>query len=297
MYRFYFFTHRRVDGRMKLFPLRGQTTYANHGSTSAPEIPVDTNIEVQMTLSDRNLVCSYANQEGEVVFGVKMEGSSRRQVRLMAYTDRNRIYYKASGIVPLLSAGNNEIETDPNAYNTNRDGVHVHPNEEMIREFHAYMRRVGAEGDPEATPASSTQEPSDDEFPVVTAGRMLKVQNIGNHLADNCTLRDRTKFVKYSISLLLDLMAMGGVHFTYNKQNGDARQAFGTLREDIIREINPEAFNDARGRDGSSNDDGAHVVYFDIQKRAWRSFCTEDFVVLVPRRISMQDCLSLAAGE
>ncbi len=232
--------------------------------------------------------------EGDVVFGVKMEGSSRRQVRLMAYTDRGRTYYKASGIVPLLDAGNEEIETDPNAYRTNREGTRIYPNEEMIREFHAYMRRIGAERGPEA--ASAPAEP-DDEFPVVTAGRMHKVQNIGNHLLDTCSRGDRVHFIKYSISLLLDLMAMGGVRFTYNKQNGDERQAFGTLREDVIREVNPNAFDNARGREESSNDDGAHVVYFDLQKRDWRSFCTEDFVALVTTRIPKRECLSLAANN
>ena len=92
-------------------------------------------------------------------------------------------------------------------------------------------------------------------------------------------------------------MAMGGVRFTYNKQNGDERQAFGTLREDVIREVNPNAFDNARGREESSNDDGAHVVYFDLQKRDWRSFCTEDFVALVTTRIPKRECLSLAANN
>lgn len=307
MIRYYFFSNRRVDGRMKLFPLPGQTTYANHGSTAAPEVPVDVETEVQMNILDRALVCSYHDA---TVFGVRMEGNSRRQIRLMAYTDRGRVYYKAAGIVPILFDSNGDIHTDEDLYNENRNGVHVRPDEQMIAEYRAYVirqnRRVAEETAPAATEQAAgiaaSQAPNaaarpEIVFPVVSAGRMDKVRNIGAHLADLGVEASVRKTNKYLISLLLDIMSVAGAQFKFVKQNGDVREAFGTLDEGIVSGIDPSALEDSRERQGSGGvNDGGHVVYFDIKKRDWRSFCVEDFLgVDLNVRLPLADCVRLAS--
>lgn len=294
MYRFYFFVSRRVDGRMKLFPLSGQTTFPNHGSTLAAEIPVDVDTEVQMNILDRALACSYGSG---TLFGVKMEGNSRRQIRLMAYSDRGRTYYKVAGIVPIILVGTH-VATDPDFYRMNRNNELVIPNDEMIEQWQAYIRRVNgvAAPDPEAEPLPGIEPEgahSDAEFPPVVAGWLDKVRSIGQHLLDE-GLMSTANQLKYSISLLLDMFAMGGARFTYRKQNGNVREAVGTLREDIINEVEPGAMEELPDRPGNSSEDGGHVVYFDIEKRAWRSFCTEDFISVAPTRLSKDECVCIA---
>ena len=299
MYRYYFFENRRVDGRMKLFPLPGQTTYANHGCTAAPEVPVEVGTEVQMNILDRALVCSYPTHTR---FGVRMEGSSRRQVRLMAYSDRGRTYYKASGLVPLVFDPDFNIRTDEGFYNENREGVRVHPNEEMIAEYRAYINRVAGSGEAEAAPTNETAaQPSGETQNEVSAstltvsGRLSKVRNIGNHLAD-LGLDASTRFAKkFQISLLYDIMSVAGAKFSYVKQNGNVRDAIGTLNEQIISAINPCALEDPRdGVGANGQEDGAHVVYFDIEKQAWRSFCTEDVRSVQLLRLNSETCVRLA---
>jgi len=300
MYRYYFFENRRVDGRMKLFPLPGQTTYANHGSTAAPEVPVAVGTEVQMNILDRALVCSYHTCTR---FGVRMEGSSRRQVRLMAYSDRGRTYYKASGLVPILFDSDGNIHTDEDLYNENRQGVHVHPDEAMITEYRAYIRNQNAgSGEAEAAPENETEAQTSDEIQgevsprvLTVVGRMAKVRSIGNHLAD-LGLDAQTRFErKHKISLLYDIMTVAGARFTYMKQNGDLRSAVGTLNEQIISAINPCALEDPRdGVDANGQEDGAHVVYFDIERQAWRSFCTEEIMSVKMYRLNCDACIRLA---
>jgi len=304
MFRFYFFVNRRVDGRMKLFPLAGQTTYANHGSTHAPEEEVNVDTEVQMNIQDRALVCSYPSG---IIFGVKLEGSSRRQVRLMAYSDRGRTYYKASGIVPILFR-DNQIITDPDCYHDNRAGVCVMPDEELIEAYRAYVRNRNGEAPGEETAESffSERPETAEQFPFVVAGRMEKVANIANHLADCGIVNAEMITQKFNLSLLLDAFATAGARFKFRKQNGNIRNAVGTLREDIIMEVDPTAFEDSRERIGNNAVDGAHVVYYDLEKRDWRSFCTEDFLGFVDEngnelvfceRIGKESCLAIASAS
>ena len=298
MYRYYFFENKRVDGRMKLFPLPGQTTYANHGSTAAPEEAVDVDIEVQMNILDRALVCSY---HPCTTFGVRMEGNSRRQVRLMAYSDRGRTYYKASGIVPILFDSDGEIHTSEEVYNENREGVRVRPNEAMIAEYRAYVSRQnsdllsGIEEEEEATSEHGV-DAATAAIPAVTAGRLEKVRSVGNYLADLGIGAASRKTTKYHISLLLDIMSTAGAKFSYRKQNGDLRNAVGTLCESIISDINPAALEDPRERQGADGtEDGGHVVYFDIEKQDWRSFCVEDFVGLqTDVRLPHESCVQIS---
>lgn len=294
MTRFYFFVSRRVDGRLKLFPLPDQLTYPNHGNTRGPMEPVNTEIEVQMNILDRNLACMY--QSG-TIFGVKMEGTSRRQVRLMAYSDRGRTYYKVPRIVPIRVNTDGTVSTDETLYHENRDGVRVMPDEEMIREYHYF--RAGTFEEPaesESADPESSAPVETETFPVFPVGRMSKVANIGIHLTDTVVNPSAANQTKYNISLLLDMLATGGARFTFRKQNGETRLAVGTLREDIVTEIDAEAMNDPRERTAEESHDGAHVVYFDIEKHGWRSFCTEDFLSLDPERLGKAECLRLASN-
>lgn len=298
MYRYYFFENKRVDGRMKLFPLPGQTTYANHGSTAAPEEAVNVETEVQMNILDRALVCSYPSCTR---FGVRMEGNSRRQVRLMAYSDRGRTYYKASGIVPILFDSDGEIHTSEEVYNENREAVRVHPDEAMIAEYRGYIARQnndllsGVEEHEEAVSEHGTDAAAA-AIPTVSAGRLEKVRSIGNYLADLGVSSVNRRSKKYYISLLLDIMSTAGAKFCYHKQNGDLRDAVGTLCESIISEINPAALEDPRERQGADGtEDGGHVVYFDIEKQDWRSFCVEDFEGLRgSERLPYERCVQIA---
>ena len=86
------------------------------------------------------------------------------------------------------------------------------------------------------------------------------------------------------ISKLMDRMQHGVAKFSFFKQNGDYREAYGTRNPDII-----DTFGTQESHGGVSVPDGEHFHYFDIGRRAWRCFCVqdfdnleEDFLVLTP---------------
>ncbi len=74
--------------------------------------------------------------------------------------------------------------------------------------------------------------------------------------------------VKDSLDLLRDKMHEHVVHFKYKKLNGDVREAFGTLKDNLVkvkpqglREPSPEVF-----------------TYWDLEVDSWRCFRKENFI-------------------
>ena len=58
----------------------------------------------------------------------------------------------------------------------------------------------------------------------------------------------------------------GAVHFVFQKQDGEVREAFGTLHPDFFQ-------YEYKGSDRAENPTA--IKYFDLDKNAWRSFRAE----------------------
>ena len=67
------------------------------------------------------------------------------------------------------------------------------------------------------------------------------------------------------------------VRFSYRKQDGTLREAFGTLKPCLLEEYRAGS----KSRSRSTND---CVHYFDLERNAWRCFCPENFITITSFR-------------
>ena len=97
------------------------------------------------------------------------------------------------------------------------------------------------------------------------------------------------------ISKIRDQMRVGLCKFSYMKTNGDTRIAYGTRNQSIIQMLSGDTNNESSG---NGHNDGGHFHYFDIQRCAWRCFCTEEVLtVLSPMPIVNLSTINRIAGQ
>lgn len=97
------------------------------------------------------------------------------------------------------------------------------------------------------------------------------------------------------ISKIRDQMRVGLCKFSYLKTNGDTRIAYGTRNQSIIQMLSGDTNNESSG---NGQNDGGHFHYFDIQRCAWRCFCTEEVLtVLSPMPIVNLSTINRIAGQ
>lgn len=82
------------------------------------------------------------------------------------------------------------------------------------------------------------------------------------------------KDIDKEIKSVKDILRLGIEVFQYKKKDGTIREARGTLNEDIINE-----------NDGTPTGNGVNhnysddiIRYYDLDKKAWRSFLYENFI-------------------
>ena len=78
------------------------------------------------------------------------------------------------------------------------------------------------------------------------------------------------------LASLKEAMQEGIAHFTFDKANGEERPAYGTRAPDIIKRHGGTPKGDKDGRDDDAQP--TTFTYFDLGKRAWRSFRPENLV-------------------
>lgn len=64
-------------------------------------------------------------------------------------------------------------------------------------------------------------------------------------------------------------------HFSFTKKDGTTREAFGTTNEDYVSE-----YGGTMGEGKIAQTDDV-IRYFDVEKQAWRSFRTENFIEFI----------------
>lgn len=281
MKKYYFFRvelRQNIQGELRkvVLPLPGQTTYVTLNDRNHP---VDTNLKVQLALRQNTLVCSLPGIE-DVVIGVCHEGISEKALKL---TQQSRM-------LPVSNEENAPAErvffyrTEAPVFLVKRPEWFLNQevsmplaDDAMLR---AYEALVGTHTDvPQQTATAPGDEtPAEAEpasaFDPTAFAPDSEIGLVEDHLRLGCQETTAMTCALY-ISRLRDRMRAGVVAFSYMKQNGSLRKAYGTRNPDVIRLLHGNTDLSARRPDASN--DGAHFHYFDVQQGDWRCFCTEDF--------------------
>ena len=271
MKQYYFFkiaTVQNASGQMRktVFPLPGQ----HQCSAVYTGDEIDATLKVQLALAENTKACAMPD---DTIIGVEYESVRNRELMLSKYSreqdingERVRVYfYRTDKPIFLVSVGAYDIA----------ERVHLQrADEEMLAAFRTLTPVNTESAQEQSTPelldeqtsATVTQAPSSAD----------ELRAIEERFAMNGSPEDERRNLKklLKIAQVLDRMKIGVAQFSYFKQNGNYREAYGTRNHEIIRLLGGNTENPRADRNG--NYDGEHVAYFDIQRRDWRCFCAAD---------------------
>ena len=98
---------------------------------------------------------------------------------------------------------------------------------------------------------------------------------LANWLVSEKDLERREAFLKaHLVRRLLDGLGQGVVVFQYRKENGEIRQARGTLCPGVSEDFDHYEYKHDDSDAFSRADERGVYVYFDLDRRAFRSFAT-----------------------
>lgn len=255
MVKYYFFKTVRIDGYMKLRLLPGQTTYLD---CRHQDEPAETGWNVQTSSESRHVQCVFAPG---TIFAARLTGNRPIDVRLLRHSRGGTDFYRLEGseTYPIASASGRDI-----TYST------MPATQDMRDAYQAYRARMEQ---PQQTAEPAPREGSvaigDEQFRRLASLGEQRITDMSAYVNPASPLGDTL----LKLSRLRDIMTVGVARFTYVKQNGDRRTAYGTLCEDHMDSA-------LTGDRQSRQDDGAHFAYYDIQRCGWRCFCVHDFVDL-----------------
>ncbi len=111
--------------------------------------------------------------------------------------------------------------------------------------------------------------------------RMMRrwVFELGNYLMHEKGMKQRTAFQKAHLTRrLLDGLGQGIVTFLYEKENGEIRQARGTLCPGVSEDFDHYEYKRDDSEAFSRADERGVYVYFDLDKNGFRSFAAARLV-------------------
>lgn len=248
--------------RTVLHPLPNQFTFK---TLRDRHHPIDPACKVQLCNAQNHIAVQLPSL---TIIGVCHEGVTERECSIREYTRDNAIFYRTDAEIRLiLSPTGDPLNCIPLA------------DEEMLQ---AYRELVSRDATPQEAAAPTTEN--------VCPSHVAPVQMAPEHVAEPitfdpnemrqieeslmCEMSEREALGKLLIiSQIRDRMKLGVVKFSYEKQNGDIRIAYGTRNREAMQCVEYAGSGNAQQR---REGDGAHFNYFDIQKRDWRCFCTRD---------------------
>jgi len=277
MTKYYFFkvcreVNAQGECRTVVHALPGQFTYVNLHERNAA---IDPAFKVQFTSAETHKIVQLST--GDII-GVKHVGVPR-QAKLNIYTRNDQQFYRTEA----------EVFTVVSVFS--HVGWIRDADDEMQQAYSHYVASLenngtaSSENDNEASPAPQAEQPDPlpdpngdaDEVRAQAETRIdsRRLSSIEDHLMDNMGEFEALGKLLI-ISQIRDRMRYGVVKFTFMKQNGDVRIAYGTLNQDVISMFQPAGNNHSSS--GNTTADGGHFGYFDVQKRDWRCFCVEDII-------------------
>lgn len=260
MINYYFFRlcrERNLQGELRavLHALPGQHTY---DPESRGFVEVNTNLKVQVPSAINSVVVRSSTGD---IFGTEISGSTNNRARLPLYSRNEDKFYRAETLVK----AENFSPTMMSAF------------EDLMG--NSFQAQTPLQADPDAQ-APAAQNLENTTF--LSLSQMISSKAFIGAVKD-CVNADTT----LALSRLHDKMMLGVVKFSYRKSSDDSvREAFGTLNRDIIARLRDDDDDSSRGRGEA---DGSHFFYFDIEKKAFRNFCTENF-------LSFQNCIYSVGG-
>lgn len=266
---FYFFQITREHNssneyRTVLHPLPDQLIYG----TQDYLVP---SFKVQLSLHENSKAVRLSS--GDIV-GVRLESNRLRDLRLSERTRGGVRFYRTEAEIFLVHSA--YIPHVPNLNEADSEMLQAYrelisPNGSDASSEGAQAPEAAAQAvnvnpvEPHATPARTAQPISFNPDELRSVEDVLRLE-----------MSEREALTKLlTISQIKDRLTIGVARFTFIKQNGDTRIAYGTRNAEVMRHVEFIG-NDNRDRDRQQ--DGAHFTYFDIQKKDWRSFCTPDIV-------------------
>ena len=103
------------------------------------------------------------------------------------------------------------------------------------------------------------------------------VMELGNYLIQEKGLDFSTAMRKAHLTKnLLKALGKGAVRFSFRKKDGTLRTALGTLAHGICREYDEYQYTGSEVDDEGVEWPYSHFVYWDIEKRGFRSFLSEN---------------------
>lgn len=291
MQKFYFFAttrERNAQGEYwtLLKPLSGQTTFQGN-----EEVPVNENLKVQVPATENRKVVRIPT--GAIV-GVKYTGNTHYRISLPLRRRGETNYYRTEQELFLVrclgTLGNPDIISQAD--------------DEMMQAFHQLRNH---EAQDSTTPATSTEsaesaspastaEPAGQtatEIPLTPQTRVdnIEIRAIENFLLN--TLDERAAILKLlTVSRIKDRMRAGVAKFSFVKQNGDVRIAYGTRNPALLSLFSTNTVDGHLGEP-----DGNHFNYFDIQRRSWRCFCTPDVKSVIGEAITNMETIQQIASQ
>lgn len=248
--------------------LPGQTTKQYYGSDP---IPVDTTFKVQFVQAQNTKIVRLPLN---TVVGVAVTGPRNRSGFLQTYNRGPVQFYRINDEVFFV-----ENADDPGHADFGRASINTAP-AEMMNAYYALVGRAvpqsassqGQAVDITSAVASTTVEAEipDDDANVLgqIPDELSRVEDHLSHNVDGGEIPILKRLLQ--VSVIRDGMRKGIMMFAFTKQNGEYRIAYGTRSEAVVRRVSDSP------NDGSRHaSDGNHFTYFDIQRKAWRQFCTE----------------------
>ena len=287
MQKFYFFAttrERNAQGETwtLLKPLPGQTTFLGND-----EVPVNENLKVQVPTTENRKVVRIPT--GAIV-GVKYTGNTHYRIALPLRRRGETNFYRTEQELFLVfsetALGNPDIIS--------------RADDEMMQAFnqlrnHESQDSTTPAASTESTSSASTAEPAGQtatEIPLTPQTRIdnIEIRAIENFLLN--TLDERAAILKLlTVSRIKDRMRAGVAKFSFVKQNGDIRIAYGTRNPALLSHFNTNTEGHL------SEPDGNHFNYFDIQRQNWRCFCTPDVKSVIGEAITNMETIQQIASQ
>ena len=267
MTKYYFFKiEREVNAsheyRTVVHPIPGQFTYKNQRNR---RVPIDPALKVQLPNSQNGLACRCST--GDII-GVRLTGHSEQHTKLGIYTRNETNFYRTESPIYLVTGigcsmlphADEDMKAAYEALSASSEAADTAP-EQTSSETPSTPRQSQPVGSDHLNPWEETRIDTLELNAVEDALRL----DLGN---------EREALGKTLIvSQIRDRMRKGVAKFSYEKQNGDIRVAYGTRNREVIRLLG----GGEEQRSGSTTEpDGRHFNYFDIQRHEWRQFCTPD---------------------
>lgn len=247
MVNYYFFKSKyqlNAQGEYRVI-LRAVPSQSTYDIGTRTIVPVRTDMRVQ---ADSESLGRIVRSTVGTIWGIRLEGRTPHAASLKIYSRMGSEFYRAE---------------------------HCVREDNFDEAMAAAWRIVNGTVEPEIQMPVTTEDTAQAEKYIherLSAGSDF-VATVKAHAGENC-LGGREVI---ALSRLYDRLCAGIVKFKYTKNSdGSERSAIGTRNAEVIRQYGQAEA--AAAPESRQPFDGTHVTYFDLQRRAWRSFTADNFL-------------------